>query len=557
MHSMNTMALSDSLDGSNRRPSVNRLRSSLKRSESVKSVLIRSDGLIGVRQYSKKNPRFTMDLHVYCRKDKTQHPMSPAERYPIRKRLTHFMFMCFPCRKFSLSRNNAEDERQAIWKRKQYKLVFREHDFWNSNNFTERAKANCCIVFLSSLKRFCVTSSTDSFNNKIYDIFEWAFSASFFSVLAWLMFVYVFLNIVFALLIFWSTCIFPACINTHRSTWQDAFALSWTTFSTVGYGHIHPAVNPTNNTNYDMDDMNQIRRDFGEECTLLTLLTALEAYLGVLFVSCCGALLFAKILRVQAVAPVEFGQAIVIRLADEGDRNLIDVESQDATVSKTLVSCPILEIRLVNKLANKIRGGELVDAKVEIIVIEREKDEYRDSKNGSQQKLSKMLKRRRKNTSLKNFVNAVGEYSKAHVENSEHPLFDRTWVVKHQLNENSPFLKDEVRDNIRENGSKWDRSLNDVFGVREALKDIGKILVSFKATSNSSATRVYAHHVFDANSILVGFEFAKVNYFDRKTNTLRIDFELVNDVIQQRILRKRDTLEGYNCLENIVEFVDV
>lgn len=69
--------------------------------------------------------------------------------------------------------------------------------------------------------------------------------------------------------------------TNSTAEFSDAFALSWNTFSSVGYGSTYPALghqikgNPTN-------------------CILITCIAALESFCGVLYSGFCGAILFGK-----------------------------------------------------------------------------------------------------------------------------------------------------------------------------------------------------------------------------------------------------------------------
>ena len=81
---------------------------------------------------------------------------------------------------------------------------------------------------------------------------SWAFRSSFIHVLSVFLVVYGVLIVFFSALILLDGRLQPNCIgpkdildDNHqgRMLFVDAFALSWTTFSTVGYGNIHPALN--------------------------------------------------------------------------------------------------------------------------------------------------------------------------------------------------------------------------------------------------------------------------------------------------------------------------
>jgi hypothetical protein len=65
---------------------------------------------------------------------------------------------------------------------------------------------------------------------------------------------------------------------------MDTLTILWTTFSTVGYG--------------------LLGRNFGRKCLPISFITALEAFVGVLYASIAGAIIMGKIMRYNAVANV-------------------------------------------------------------------------------------------------------------------------------------------------------------------------------------------------------------------------------------------------------------
>jgi len=75
--------------------------------------------------------------------------------------------------------------------------------------------------------------------------------------------------------------LYPSCTSNNpdpdsgdQSIWQDAFALSWTTFSTVGYGHIHPKLS---------------QKGQYEKCGWIITALSVESFNGVLYAGCCSA----------------------------------------------------------------------------------------------------------------------------------------------------------------------------------------------------------------------------------------------------------------------------
>ncbi|CAB9499706.1 expressed unknown protein [Seminavis robusta] len=142
----------------------------------------------------------------------------------------------------------------------------------------------------------------------------------------------------------------------------DAYSLSWTTFSTVGYGLVHPAVRT------ESDDIQL-------SCSFLTTISALEAFVGVLFASFCGAVVVGKMTRAKSTASVQFSQRMILRFGTgvmytEDDDDRID-DRNEKPVSKVdteraFFPCPVLEFRLANTLFGD-DTGEILDARISVV----------------------------------------------------------------------------------------------------------------------------------------------------------------------------------------------
>jgi len=369
-------------------------------------------------------------------------------------------------------------------------------------------------------------------------------------------------------------CVRAGGINVTAFT--DDFALSWTTFSTVGYGSTYPALTNEN----DNDD----------QCLLITLICSMESFLGVLYSGFCGAILFGKILRIQSHAQVIFSDAIIIRYGrglqeySEDD----DSDSDDGSEDKKIL-CPVLEFRIVNRLFNE-PGGEIMDASINVVANVNARDadpNLVDALNSSGR--SKLLRRysyRRENNSvgsrrfppinisdsimsdtqseasgrisldsrwskksskgLSSLISrnhrAVDEdpsarlvakriFSKMYFEQCEHPFFKRVWVGRHILNGESPLVRPKVKRLIRKNNGYWPKELNDYTSVRQSLL-FNQILVSLNGVSNLSAHEVYAQKIYDFVDMNVGYQFVNTLYKD-VDGTLKVDTDLINDVREQ------------------------
>mmetsp|Transcript_14503 Transcript_14503/g.35164 ORF Transcript_14503/g.35164 Transcript_14503/m.35164 type:complete len:730 (+) Transcript_14503:96-2285(+) len=195
-------------------------------------------------------------------------------------------------------------------------------------------------------------------NKRLASSLHWMFRVNFlflFGVMCAIFFMWV---MIFAGFIVAAGKMDPQCVraggqpfNELQSQFADSFALSWTTFSTVGYGSTYPALghendNPTN-------------------CLFITFICSLESFLGVLYSGFCGAILFGKVLRIQSHAQVIFSDPIVIRYGS-GMHGDSDTVSNDEETGAKQIPCPVLEFRVINRLYGET-GGEIMDATLTVV----------------------------------------------------------------------------------------------------------------------------------------------------------------------------------------------
>ena len=418
-------------------------------------------------------------------------------------------------------------------------------------------------------------------NQSLAQYLHWMFRVNFvflFAVMCMLFFVLV---MIFAGFIISAGRLNPQCVriggapfNSATSDFADAFALSWTTFSTVGYGSTYPALGHENN-----DRTN---------CLFITVVCSLESFLGVLYSGFCGAILFGKVLRIQSHAQVIFSDPIVIRYGSGVQRAGIVADSSDeddGDVGVQKIPCPVLEFRVVNRLFNEV-GGEIMDATLNVVAnvdandadpsiretldSERQQhvrsrqnsvqsstadstsDTYSDpgrisasgsdigptsffSKNRFLDTFGSILQSKRDHHAVDEDPSArlVNKriFSKMMLEAGEHPFFKRVWLAHHVLDETSPILKPRVRRQIRRNRGFWPERLNNYKDVRDSLQ-FNQILVSLNGVSNVSASDVYAQKIYDFVDINVGYQFVNILYRDTD-GTLKVDTDLINDVREQ------------------------
>jgi hypothetical protein len=123
-----------------------------------------------------------------------------------------------------------------------------------------------------------------------------------------------------------------------------------------GYGIIYLGLSP---------EVTDIRR-----CTGITIIVALEAFVGMLFASFCCAILFIKVSRVQSIAQVAFSKPIVVRFGNgvnnHDDEPMSDDSSTFSAEETNHLPCPVLEFRIANRMHN-VMDGEIVDCTVNIV----------------------------------------------------------------------------------------------------------------------------------------------------------------------------------------------
>lgn len=129
----------------------------------------------------------------------------------------------------------------------------------------------------------------------------------------------------------WLFAIFVWAVDAEcLSGWEDVsggfvssfyipFQVSWCTFSTVGYGGVAP--------------------EAGEPCRGLNVILAGEAFIGVIYSSFCGSVIYARISRHKSIANVTFGSAVCLQYGRDG------TEEKDAA----LVSYSNLAVTIIDK----------------------------------------------------------------------------------------------------------------------------------------------------------------------------------------------------------------
>lgn len=389
---------------------------------------------------------------------------------------------------------------------------------------------------------------------------------------------------------FHPNCIGGSAHDQINNNFMDAFALSWTTFSTVGYGIIYPEIYHAGG------------------CGWIIFICTFESFFGILFASIFSAIMIAKLFRAQCHAQVIFSDVMVVRYGNGvmvEQTNGVDFassseESHSHSVINQEILCPIIEFRIINRLSAK-HNGEIIDAAVNMVacVDKRQIDNHvRNGSHGRKKKSKKGRKIAQRNQSRssrfmdnddseeslgdslnkalnreKNFfltksqinelkgndpkcrdrsihtmiskkdkkafrldrsgkIELNREFVKLAVESPDHPLFERDWVIRHTLDDTSPLVLPSVRKQIRSNKGFWPTALNNYEAVRNSI-GFDQILINFSGTSNADCNSVYSNHVYYSVNMNVGYRFVNLLYKNPVDDSLRIDHHLMNDVTPQ------------------------
>ncbi len=113
-------------------------------------------------------------------------------------------------------------------------------------------------------------------NSWIHGYITWAFKSNFFIVFMSFLSVFLLVILIFGVLLMWAGMGKGQCFivgggdfTDTNAGLADGFALSWTTFTTVGYGAVYPATG----TEYERQ----------MECVWITLITTIESFVGLLY----------------------------------------------------------------------------------------------------------------------------------------------------------------------------------------------------------------------------------------------------------------------------------
>lgn len=298
------------------------------------------------------------------------------------------------------------------------------------------------------------------------------------------------------------------------SMFAGAFALSWTTFSTVGYGNTWPSLSE------DVEDDGS----FGA-CTAFNLFLIFEAFCGVCFSGACGAILFAKVAEISYKAQISFSSPMTLRFGsgvmfddkdDESELGEIPEENEFDKGKGTGFPCPVLEFRILNKLYG-IPNGVITDATVSCAVGVKEEKEAVATMEMSNEETRRVILPRK-------------IFRNVEIVNDCHPFFKRCWTAAHILNQNSPLLMPKMRKRIERNGGLWPQKYNKAELINACL-DFDEIIVSFNGISKHTSCGVNAQKVYDRCDVVIGYDF--VDILEKKEGEVIVKTEMLNDVVPQ------------------------
>ena len=154
----------------------------------------------------------------------------------------------------------------------------------------------------------------------------------------------------------------PECITSGGkhfgsnpyTKFNDAYELSWTTFTTVGYGNTY--------TSTANDLIAEDGTTNAPDCTWVVLLCNAEAFFGLLYAGMCAAILFGKVNRVQSHAKLIFANAVCLQY-EEIDEEEENVENDD-TRSERSAKSERSASKVIRKFHKKWTSGSSKDDKL-------------------------------------------------------------------------------------------------------------------------------------------------------------------------------------------------
>jgi len=407
-------------------------------------------------------------------------------------------------------------------------------------------------------------------NRYIHQFVLWAFRNHFLIVFLVFAFLFTLLTIIFAFFFIIALEIFvdSSCLSTgnfedltFRGAFNDAFQLSWTTFSTVGYGLIAPTKS----------------EDVQSTCFFIDFFCSLESFIGTIFSGSCAAVIYSKVSRFQKAAQVVFSDNMTVQFVDQllpiNDNDDDDDDDHDdysaaedenkISVSSSTDKFPVINFRIAN-LLHSTMGGEIVDANISLManveLLSLDVSRQRVAGNTHfRNHFTKLRSRHRlsptheqgDDDSRNNMFSTIMPiimpkrvlsdeeteeesddappkmvFTKLNVSPEEHPFFKRVWRISHVLDIDSPLLTKSCRDEIKAHGNRWPSKHNTVAKIEKCIS-FDEILVSFSGISNASGEEVFAVKVYNQGDLKIGKQFVSMLY-KTDDNKLAVDENYIN-----------------------------
>eukprot|EP00551_Chaetoceros_affinis_P005039 CAMPEP_0203673976 /NCGR_PEP_ID=MMETSP0090-20130426/14582_1 /ASSEMBLY_ACC=CAM_ASM_001088 /TAXON_ID=426623 /ORGANISM="Chaetoceros affinis, Strain CCMP159" /LENGTH=531 /DNA_ID=CAMNT_0050539743 /DNA_START=60 /DNA_END=1655 /DNA_ORIENTATION=+ len=339
--------------------------------------------------------------------------------------------------------------------------------------------------------------------------------------------------IIFAILIYLVGLIEPECVVFDGRTlnevtlWFDAcWTLSWTTFSTTGYGNTAPALSES-----DGEVMDGVHK-----CVAINILLMVVSFVGIVYAGAAGAILYSKVEKIKGEGQVSFSDPCVIRFGSglvrigaENEEDELDEERLKKT--KNLCPCPVLEFRLLNHNHRTPMG---VIANSELRCLASVEDEHGEDKSAPRQDSGgrgtediaplTITDDQRVNLPRRLFINME-------LTNGEHPFFRRCWTATHVIDEKSPLIRKKMRDRIIKNHGFWPARNNNAAQIKRNLK-FKQIIVNFTGVSKRTSKEVHAQRVYEYGDVIVGYQFVNVLHKGDEDNVV-VRGHLLNDITEQ------------------------
>ena len=233
-----------------------------------------------------------------------------------------------------------------------------------------------------------------------------------------------------------------------------------------------------------------------EECQAIRYLLAVEAFLGIIFTSVCGAIFYSKIGRLHTQAHVTFssciclhyGKAVMDPTYDIIPSDRFDSDTEHHTNKEATTHSPIIELRCVND-RTRSGGGEIISARLRGVVTtieEAASERGEEFSHHSDDDLNRDMA-----AGSPQFEVRSQAVTNLTLSPDTHPYFATgVWVFRHVLDRSSPLLKQSVKQSIVDRGG-WPAELNSPTKIRESLNDaIQDIVITFSGTSHLTADQV-------------------------------------------------------------------